>query len=51
MEQKTNKTRFTMRIDEDIRILVQESAQKNRRSMNQEIEYILDRYFKKIEKR
>lgn len=36
---------FTMRIDEDLLELVRQSAEKNKRSLAKEIEYILDFHY------
>lgn len=36
---------FTMRIDEDLLELVRKSAEKNKRSLAKEIEYILDFHY------
>lgn len=39
--------RFTLRIDEQIFEAIKEEAEKNKRSVAKEMEYILEKYLKK----
>ena len=42
----TEQKRFTLRIDSKLFELVKEQAEKNKRSIAKEIEYLLEQYFK-----
>lgn len=42
----SNQTRFTLRIDNDVLERVKERADRNKRSIAKEIEYILEQYLK-----
>lgn len=42
--------RFTLRIDEKIFDKIKESADRNKRSIAKEIEYLLERYIEQLEK-
>jgi hypothetical protein len=47
----TEEKRFTLRMSQEIFNMVKEQAEKNKRSIAKEIEFILEQYFAEMEKK
>lgn len=47
LNMKNEQKRFTLRMDEELFEVIKERAEKNKRSIAKEIEYLLDKHLKK----